>query len=313
MSRRVGACSNDPVADEIASQALVDGATALGACLSGFFASAAINDGVLLSPLTILVGGVGVGGRAFDGRWRQPGSGVKRPRGFTEADTIPRAARVAVPCGIAAAAIACAYQTGTSMSSVVRPALALAKKAGVDGRRLALERIRQQGGHALKDPLFARPLLLLGGPSEGGVMSVEDLAPRSDLDVALVSREAEGATYHEASWTDQAVAAEALSLTRVVIAVDVNGGFAGVAYQVIEGPPLEGLQVIAPIGATPVMRGVTRLRPGSALPMAVPLALIAHGSAVDSIGAEPGASRVGVHPSLLLRRSSATRVVERVL
>src|SRR5690606_25380959 len=233
----------------------------------------------LLSPLTILVGGVGVGGRAFDGRWRQPGSGVKRPRGFTEADNIPRAARVAVPCGIAAAAIACAYQTGTSMSSVVRPALALAKKAGAEGRLLALERIRQQGGHALKDPLFARPLLLLGGPSEGGVMSAEDLAPRTDLDVALVSRELSGATYHEASWASDPGPEEGRGATRVVIAIDIHGGFAGVAYQSIEGPPLEGLQVIAPIGATPVMRGVTRLRPGSALPMPAPLALISHGSA----------------------------------
>ena len=72
MRLRALAISNDPIAEEAALAQLSQGGSAVGAVLAGFFAAAGGYSGVLLSPLTVLVAGIGTGGRAFDGRLRQP-------------------------------------------------------------------------------------------------------------------------------------------------------------------------------------------------------------------------------------------------
>ncbi|MCA9630345.1 MAG: hypothetical protein KC766_21895 [Myxococcales bacterium] len=313
MSRRSLSCANDALVDEIAAEALSAGATALGACLAGFFAAAAKSDDVLFSPLSIILGGVGTGGRAFDGRLRQPGLGVKRPRGFISEAEVPIAARIAIPCGIAAAAVACAYQAGTSLSGALRPALQLAKKAG--GARVdSLERVRQLGGNALRDPLFARPLQLLAGPSEGGVVSAEDLVPQQALDVALTTREASCGLLQEPPWVaDPSTLPDAGDENvRVVLAVDVHGSFAALSFQRVSGPLLEGLDLRAPLGGLAVMRGVPRHKPGSALPAPAPIGLLlGENGAVKAVVAQPGAPRVDT-PSIMLARDASTRRVERV-
>ncbi len=309
MSRRALSCANDALVDEVTAEALGGGATALGACLAGFFAAAAQSDDVLFSPLSIVLGGVGAGGRAFDGRLRQPGLGVKRPRGFMSEAEVPVAARIAIPCGIAAAAVACAYQSGTSIASVLRPGLQIAKKAG--GARVdSLERVRQLGGNALRDPLFARALTLLAGPSEGGVVSAEDLAPQQGLDVPLTTREAQCGKLQEPPWAGEAEVPR--ENTRVALAVDVHGSFAGISFQRVSGPTLEGLELRAPLGALPVMRGVPRQKPGSALAAPAPIGLLlGDNGAVTAIVAQPAAARVDT-PSLMLMRDAGTRRVERV-
>lgn len=310
MSRRSLSCSNDAIADEVAAEALTGGATALGACLAGFFAAAAKSEDVLFSPLSIILGGVGTGGRAFDGRLRQPGLGVKRPRGFISEAEVPVAARIAIPCSVAAAAVACAYQAGTSMSSVLRPALQIAKKTGA--RVEPLERVRQLGGNALRDPLFARALTLLAGPSEGGVISTEDLGPQHGLDVPLNARDARCGRLQEPPWVSEGDLEAPLENTHVVLAVDVHGGFAALSFQRATGPSLEGLDLRAPLGARPVMRGVPRVRPGSALGAPAPIGLLlGENGAVTAVVAQPSAARVE-EPSLMLARDAATRRVERV-
>ena len=115
MRARALAMSNDPIAEEAAIAQLSQGGSAVGAVLAGFFAAAGGYSGVLLSPLTILVAGIGTGGRAFDGRLRQPGLGTKRPRGFLPEEAIPSAARIAVPASVAAAAVANAYDGAKSL------------------------------------------------------------------------------------------------------------------------------------------------------------------------------------------------------
>src|SRR5687768_17130658 len=121
MRVRAVAISNDPVAEEAAQSHLTaQGGSAVGAVLTGFFAAAGAYSGVLLSPLTVLVGGIGTGGRAFDGRVRQPGLATNRPRGFLPEETIPTAARVGVPMTVAAAAVAYAYDGGKSLGSLVK-------------------------------------------------------------------------------------------------------------------------------------------------------------------------------------------------
>ncbi len=309
MSRRAAAISNDALVDQVANEALVAGASALGACLMGFFAAAASHDGVLMSPLGVVVGGVGVGARGFDGRLRQPGLGARRPRGFLTESEVPLAARVAIPCGLTAAAVACAYQTGTSMTKVVAPGVALAKRAKDEARAEALKRIGRQGATILKDPLFARPLQLLGSPSEGGSLSIDDLAPRRDLDQPLRPHSAQGRDYLELPWEGEAPSPEG-GVSQVVLAVDVSGTFAGAVFQRLTGPKLEGLGVIAPLGAVPVLRGVPRVRPGSPLPAPLPIALRVTDGQIDAIVAEPSAPRLSL-PTLGLIRTRA-RLIERL-
>ncbi|MEZ4372099.1 MAG: hypothetical protein R3B07_14800 [Polyangiaceae bacterium] len=310
MSRRSLSCANDALVDEIAAEALSAGQSALGACLAGFFAAAAMSEDGLFSPISIILGGVGTGGRAFDGRLRQPGLGVKRPRGFMHEAEVPVAARIAIPCGLAAAAVACAYQAGTSMSTVLRPALQIAKKVGA--RVEVLERVKQLGGNALRDPLFARPFTLLAGPTEGGVVSIEDLVPQQGLDVPLGVRDAECGRIQEPPWVSDGETAPPSENTRVVLAIDVHGGFAALSFQRALGPTLEGLDLRAPLGAQPVMRGVPREKPGSALAAPAPIGLLlGETGAVTAVVAQPAAARVDV-PSLMLTRDAGTRRVDRV-
>ena len=65
MAIRSGAIANDRVAEEAAQELLSSGGSAVGAVLSGFFAAAGGYAGVLLGPVSVLVGGVGIGMRGF--------------------------------------------------------------------------------------------------------------------------------------------------------------------------------------------------------------------------------------------------------
>src|SRR5690606_15897510 len=60
---RAAALSTHPEANEVASEVLKDGGTALGAALSGFFVAAGNEPGVLFAPLTVLVAEGGGGAR----------------------------------------------------------------------------------------------------------------------------------------------------------------------------------------------------------------------------------------------------------
>jgi gamma-glutamyltranspeptidase/glutathione hydrolase len=70
---RALARSNDPVCEAAAGVELAKGGTAIDAVLAGYFAAAGAYPGVLLGPVTLLLGGTGSGDRAFDGRVGQPG------------------------------------------------------------------------------------------------------------------------------------------------------------------------------------------------------------------------------------------------
>ena len=91
---RALARSNDPLCEAAAGEELAKGGSAVDAVLSGYFAAAGAYPGVLLGPVTLLIGGTGSGDRAFDGRVRQPGKNAKRPRGTLPGEEPPLAARV---------------------------------------------------------------------------------------------------------------------------------------------------------------------------------------------------------------------------
>jgi len=318
MKRRAAAVSNDPIAAEAAREALAAGSSAVGAVLAGFFAAAGAHAGVLLGPVTLLVGGVGVGARAFDGRLCQPGLGAKRPRGVPAGESVPDAARVAVPTAITALAVALAYDGGRSLGALVKPGVARAERGGAEARAGMLKLVRSAGAGAFHDSGFVRALLRVAGPSQGGLLSPADFAAVPRVDADAPARSVAGRRLHEAPWAADAegMDSSALGVGCAVCAVDVRRVFAAISYRrVSAGFALEELELEAPLAAVPVMRGVTRVAPGARLEAPAPIALVADASGTCSeVIAAPAALRLGAgeleSPVLCLRGHLATGEVD---
>jgi hypothetical protein len=304
--------SNDSVCDVAAAGELARGGSAIDAALAGYFAAAGAYPGVLLGAVTLLLGGVGSGDRAFDGRVRQPGRNAKRPRGSLEGQTPPEAARVGVPCSVPALAVALGYGAQSTLARLVQPGVALARECGAERRARVLERVGEVGVLALSESELSLALVrAFGAPSGGALTPADFAAPAAGLDVAARRVERDGAQLLTAPWAESAAG----SLLRgvAVCAVDVNGLFAAA---VLEAEPVgvlvEELELVAPLLATPTLRGVPRVAPGTPLPSAAPIAI-----ELDSSGApaavwcapaiaQPAARGFGI------RRNSATRTVEAV-
>ncbi len=302
---RAAAISNDPIADETANEVLRDGGSAVGAALGGFFASAGDDPAVLFSPVTILVAGVGTAARAFDGRCRQPGVGAKRPRGFTTPASVPDAARVAIPASVAAAVVACAYDPGATVNSVVRRGIMTARKAGAKKRAALLDRVLQLGAGILSDPALRSAMLGDAGPAQGGLVVAGDMVPPQGLDAPAID---DGSAFR-APWAGQETERSVvLGEGRAVCAVDVRGLFAAVTYRRLgEGMLLADFEVELPKLAVPVLRGVTRVFPGSPLAAPAPVAIRrnAAGQTIEIV-ASPRGLLLGEEPELTVRRDPAT-------
>jgi gamma-glutamyltranspeptidase/glutathione hydrolase len=313
VKRRAAAVSNDPVAAEAAQDFLSAGGSATGAVLSGFFASAGAYAGVLLGPLSILVGGVGVGARAFDGRLRQPGAGAKRPRGAKTDSDVAEAARVAVPTSATAALVALAYDGNPSITTILRPGIQRAERAGAEGRVSVLKLVRSVGAGAFADRMFVRALLRVAGPSQGGLLSPGDFGAVPEVDHDATVRKSGKNEYVEPAWASavDGLDVSGLGVGYAVCAVDVRGVFAAAAFRRVgDGFSIEELELEAPLAASPVMRGVTRAAPGARLAAPAPIAFLRDASGqIIEVVAQPTALRLDT-PSLVLRRSSATQEVE---
>ncbi len=298
---RAAAISNDPIADEVAREVLRDNGSAVTAALGGFFASAGDDPAILFGPVTILVAGVGSAARAFDGRCRQPGIGAKRPRGFLTEQEIPAPALVAAPASVAAAIVACAYDPGATVNSVVRRGITTARKAGAPQRAALLDRVLQLGAGLFSDPGLRGAVLGDAGPAQGGLVVAGDLTPPAGLDAAARD---DGAGW-SAPWAEEAVERSvALGEGRAVCAVDVRGLFVAVAYRRLgDGLRLRDFEVDLPKLAVPVRRGVPRVAPGSPLPAPAPLAIRrnAAGQTVEVV-ASPHSLTLGEEPELSIRR-----------
>jgi gamma-glutamyltranspeptidase/glutathione hydrolase len=287
--------ADDPVAAEAAEDVLLSGGSALGAVVAGFLSAAGAHSGVMLSPITVLSAGAGLGARAFDGRCRQPGLGTRRPRGFKDGEDIPLAARLAVPAALTAAAVAVAYDEQAKVSRLVKSGIRRARDSGADARSEALERVRAVGAGALTETVFTRPLLHAGGESNGGVLTAADLRSIDHIDVAAETREEGGARWVVAPWAFSDVVEpvpEALGTGHAICSVDVRGAFAVLCYRrVMNGVSVEELEMDAPAIAIPVLRGITRIAPGMSLPAPAPIAIRVDevGSPLEALAA-PGAS-----------------------
>lgn len=316
MRRRSGAVSNDPIAAEAARDLLTSGGSAVAAVVAGFFAAAGAYAGVLLGPVSILVGGVGVGARAFDGRMRQPGLGAKRPRGVLSGQDVPEAALVAVPTSVGAAAVALAYDGGLTLSSVLRTGVSRAERSGASSRASVLKLVRSAGAGAFLDSGFVRSMLRVTGPSQGGQLSPADFAAVPDIDVDAVAREVAGRKLFEVPWAGEPGEKHITGLGFAICSVDHRGVFAALEYRrVTDGFVIDELELEAPLAAVPVRRGVARTAPGARLLAPAPIALLcdASGRPVEVVAA-PGALTLGEReleaPALRLRRSATTQEVE---
>jgi gamma-glutamyltranspeptidase/glutathione hydrolase len=272
--------ATDAAAAEAAESYLRSGGDAISAAVAAFFAAAGDDPGVLFGSLSVLVAQVGVGARAFDGRQRQPGQGLKRPRGLALDAPVPGAARVAAPTGMAALFIALRYGPNAGFARVVAPGIALAKKQGASQRAALLEMIARLGPSALAEASVTRSLFHAVGPVAGGQLTEADLRAMSEIDLPaqvdssgvarvpwhepLVSEDAE----QTREWLEQAERQQG------VCVVDARGCFAVLAYDRCRtGVAVDELELVLPLTAAPIRRGVRRVPPGTRLPAPAPLAV----------------------------------------
>lgn len=277
MRLRARAIADDALVEQAAADLLLGGASAVAAVVGGFLAAAGARPGVMLAPVTVLVAGVGIGARAFDGRSCQPGRGVRRPRGFLAGAPVPDAARVAVPEGVLAALVARSLDQSVSAGVLLRAGIAAAEQARAPARVALLRRLRDQGGAALRGPEFTRPLLRIAGPSEGGLLTQQDFDAVPEVDHAARETALGAGAWVEAPWGDEPAERHETAAPgngHAVLAVDVQGVFAALAYrEATHGLVVAELELVAPLLAVPIMRGVVRVRPGTRLPAPSPVAL----------------------------------------
>lgn len=314
MTTRARALASDPIAREAAQEFLQLHGSAVGAVLSGFFAAAGAYAGTLWGPISILVGGTGVGARCFDGRLVQPGGGAKRPRGFVEGEPIPVAARVAVTTAVAAALVAHAYDGGERLSSIVKPGVQRATKCGADARAELLNRVRATGAAAFSEARFVRELLRVAGPAQGGLLGAQDFdSSRLVLDQPVTERDADGRRLITTPWQAEVDdVPEELGHGHAILAIDVRGVAAALCFRrITNGLVLPALELELPTLAVPVERGVPRVSPGTRLPAPSPISIGLEDGSATEVLAYPSAANLAQPEGarLRLRRDLKTRDV----
>ena len=272
MRTRAHALASDPVVEEAARAELAASKSAVAAVVAGYFAAAGARPGVLLGPLTLLVAGVGAGGRAFDGRLRQPGLGAKRPRGLLPGQAVSPAQRVALPTSVAALSVALAYDHARTLTVLARVGARAAADAGAKARAAVLERVSAVGPGALGESRFVRPLLHVAGAAEGGLLASGDFASPSDVSAEAVLRNSRTGNVLEAPWAREDVLDG--STGHAVCAVDARGVFAALSFrELTDGLAVDDLELTAALAAVPVRRGEPRVRPGERLPCGAPVTI----------------------------------------
>ncbi len=244
---------------------------AVDAVVAGVLIAAARSSGVAMGSVQISVGGPGTGFHAVDGRVRQPGFGVARPRGFEDAREVPAAARVAVPTF--APALAGVLGTFGTWTCTQVATLAMPHAAG-SPRTAWLKLFAHRGGSLLVGTAIGEYMQSAGGRLAGGVVTADDLARATTEVHALSPALIEGETWlHTAPWGEPGE--ENLAHAHVVAAVDGRGTFAVATFEDRQdGVYVEDLGMHLPGLAVPVMRGVPRVRPGEVLGSRAPQGIV---------------------------------------
>jgi hypothetical protein len=264
--------ASEPAAEQAAAEILAHDGTAAEALIAGFLGAAAVRSSVLWSPVQIMMAGPSTFARAFDGRARQPGLGLPRPRGVIAAATVPGAAQVAAPGSLGALALLHAYDGNLSFQRLAGPALELAKGARATERRALLTNVARLGAGALRSPPILRALLAVAGRTEGGLLSERDLVevrPES-----APPREVQLGADRSALVVPWPSAAAPHRPVEIIVAADARGLLGVLGY----APDDEGLRVpelglVLPRDAVVVRRGVPRMSPGEVLPAPAPIAM----------------------------------------
>jgi hypothetical protein len=292
-TRKVAVAATEPVLE--AFLASVEG-TAVDTVVMGVMAAAAHHPSTLLGPVVFMVGGAGVGTKWVDGRVRQPGLGVARPRGFT--DKVPDAAFVGsprLPAAIAATLAAFGSVTPTRAATTV----ARWAKGHSAARAALVERIGRVGNLALTERKEA--LLMSLGKAAGGLLSEEDLDGGVETYVAHAEELPGGWSAYRADLPSEA---SSHVVAHAVVAADARGTIAIGVYSTSEhGVAVAELDLVAPRVAAPVLRGEVRRTPGTPCAFNIECALASPpGHAVSVALASAGAS---LEPALS-RLSSST-------
>jgi hypothetical protein len=277
VAKAVSAASEAHAAD--AARDVLAHGNAVDAVVAGVLAAAAVSPTVWLGPVQLLVGGAGTGLLAFDGRSRQPGRGAGRPRGFLPHDPIPEAAWVAVPA-LPATLAAVIGSSGTwSLLRACGRAVAMAKERSPE-RASTLETFARRGAPALAGGWIATELLAAGGRAMRGILTGDDLATVRPGVVRCDEARLAPSGILMVPWLEDSTVDA--SFTHVVAAADGRGLIAIACYEApVDGLAIPALGVVAPRSAAPVMRGQTRVTPGTPRPASAPIALRAGGGRVD--------------------------------
>jgi hypothetical protein len=316
-----GACASTlPEAAHAGTQALLAepgeaAGTAVDAVIAGVLAIAARNPAVLLGACAVLVGGMGEGRLVVDGRARQPGLGAPRPRGFVEGAIIPDAARIAAPGLPAALVLAHAGRGERTLNELSRVALASAGTLGaVDPKRVeSIRAFGREGAGFIRGGAVRAALLAATARSVGGTLTEDDLAAvRPDI-VPARTLEISARTWSLVPFErafDEGSAEEDSEPVAIVAAVDARGAMAIASVSLARASlSLDAVGLAAPLVARPVMRGVTREKAGSPLPLVAPVG-ISRDLALG-LGGEAAAARA--FPLLLSYVSDETSVLDDAL
>jgi gamma-glutamyltranspeptidase/glutathione hydrolase len=263
----VGASERSP--GEVARDVLTFG-NAVDAVVAGVLMAAAETPTVFLGPVQILIGGHGAGLRAVDGRVRQPGRAMPRPRGVPAGEPVPPAAWVGVPALPGALALVVASLGSVSLWRLSRDAVAHAKQLCAE-RAAVLEAFAGKAAAALASDAIAGELAAVAGRSVGGALTREDLGAVRPVVISCDERFLSEDAVLRVPWKLQACDG---SHTQVVAAADSGGLVAVACYESgQQGLAIAPLGLVAPAFAAPVRRGEARVRPGEARSAAAPIAL----------------------------------------
>lgn len=268
MERRAAGGSEAHVA-QAAREAIIRG-NAVDAVVTAILVAAAESPGVLLGPVQLLVGGAGAGLLAVDGRVRQPGLGIPRPRGVVAGNAVPLAARVGVPALPVALATVLASAGGMTLQRVTAPAVERARAISAE-RATVLRGFARRGAAVMTDEAIANELVAVAGRAAGGMLTHDDLAAVRPVVVACDEPSLAPGGILRVPWREGTREGAG---TQVVAAADGRGLAAIACYEVpIEGLPVAPLGLVAPAFASPVMRGETRVKPGEPRSAPAPIAL----------------------------------------
>jgi gamma-glutamyltranspeptidase/glutathione hydrolase len=273
---RSSAVASEPAAERAAAAILDEEGTAAEALIAGFLAASAARPGVLWSPLQVLIAGPGTFARAFDGRARQPGLGLPRPRGVMATASVPTAAHVAAPASLGALALLHAYDATISFQRLARPALEYAKGAGGAERRALLTKVARLGPQALRAPAVLRALLAVAGRTEGGLLSEKDLAEvRPESALPREVRLGGDRSALVVPWPSPQASHRPVE---VIVVADARGVLGVLGYAPDDdGVAVPELGLTLPRDAVVVRRGIPRVAPGEVLPAPAPLAIALSG------------------------------------